>query len=236
MSAVRAGQRPESPPAAFPVYGLDRSWPGARWLDQFGDAIGDPPRWVALAHEAADGESLIMVNTYARPATDAQAARTGAGESPLASVAFDAAGILVNLTLPPPSVPRPDGFLPRLVAHAADLAGQHWQWAAGRWRLGAASVPFRSCRFAGGWTAISDAVDDVYLALVGVSDDVDGGPEGLSLGPAGDGRAYHIDLAAPLQPRTLTASRRAAGPTLDEPQWQRRDWHADQLRLMSAQR
>ena len=77
-----SGWLPTSPPVAFPVYGLDASWPGARWLDLFGDQIGDPPRWVALGHETADGQSLIMVNTYSKPPTDAQAAR--AGQPPLA--------------------------------------------------------------------------------------------------------------------------------------------------------
>src|SRR5271170_5564497 len=72
-----SGWVPTSPPVAFPVYGLDASWRGARWLNQFGDEIGDPPRWVTLAHEAAAGESLIMVSTYSRPATDAVAARWG---------------------------------------------------------------------------------------------------------------------------------------------------------------
>jgi hypothetical protein len=35
-----------SPPVTFPVYGLDASWTGSRWLDGFGDRIGDEVRWV----------------------------------------------------------------------------------------------------------------------------------------------------------------------------------------------
>jgi hypothetical protein len=35
-----------SPPVTFPVYGLDGSWTGSRWLDGFGDRIGDEVRWV----------------------------------------------------------------------------------------------------------------------------------------------------------------------------------------------
>jgi hypothetical protein len=32
----------------------------------------------------------------------------------------------------------------------------------------AAAVEARVCRFAGGWPAITDAADEVYLAVVGV--------------------------------------------------------------------
>jgi hypothetical protein len=63
-----SGRVPASPPIGFPVYGLDLSWPGVRWLEVFGDEIGDPPRWVSLGHRSLD-DSLIMVKTYARLAT-----------------------------------------------------------------------------------------------------------------------------------------------------------------------
>ena len=150
---------------AFPLYGLDASWTGARWLDLFGDQIGDPPRWVALGHETADGHSLIMVNTYSRPPTDAQAAR--AGQPPLADVAFDAAHTLINVTLPVQSVPRPDGFLPLLTEHAQHAAGRSAQWPTARWRVDAATVAARVWEFAGGWAAVSDPEDDVYLSAGG---------------------------------------------------------------------
>jgi len=136
-----SGQTPTSPPAAFQVYGLAPSRPGARWLDGFGDAIGDPPRWVALAHEAVDGKSLIMVNSWSRPPADAQAARLK--QPPLESVAFDAAHILINVTLPAQSVPRPDGFIPLLTEHAAKAAGQYAQWPAVQWQVGGSTVAAR---------------------------------------------------------------------------------------------
>jgi hypothetical protein len=181
-----SGWTATSPPVAFPVYGLDASWPGARWLDGFGDAIGDPPRWVALAHQAVDGRSLIMVNTYSRPPTDAKAARWG--QSPLQEIAFDAAHTLINVTLPALSVARPDGYIPLLVEQATEVAGQCAQWPAG--------------------------------------------PEGLSLRRFPDGSAYHFDLAGPLSPRTMSASRQAAGVPFEAPAWESQTWHADQLRLM----
>jgi len=61
---------PTSPPFSFPLYGLDASWPGARWLESFGDQVGDPPRWAELAHQSIDGESLIIVASYSRPGTE----------------------------------------------------------------------------------------------------------------------------------------------------------------------
>jgi hypothetical protein len=93
-----------APPAAFPVYGLDASSPGARWLDGFGDAVGDEVRWVCLAHQGTEPEALIMVETVSRPLTDGQAARSG--EPALQSVAFSAAVVMVNVDLDQPLHPR----------------------------------------------------------------------------------------------------------------------------------
>ncbi len=217
-----------SPPVAFQVYGLDASWTGARWLDLFGDKIGDQPRWIALGHETADGRSLIMVSTYSALPTDDQAAR--AGQPPLADVAFDAAHILINVTLPVQSVPRPDGFLPLLTEHAKHAAGQSAHWPTVQWRVDAASVPARVWQFAGGWAAITDPVDDVYLSAVGVGTR----PEDVSLTRLQDGRAYHFDLAQPLGPGLLTASRQAAGVEFGGSHWESQYWHADHVRLMRA--
>jgi hypothetical protein len=118
-----SGRVPTSPPIGFPVYGLDSSWPGARWLDSFGDQAGDTPRRVRLAHQSVDGASLIMVESYSRPGTDDMAARQT--EPPLADVVYCAASILINVTLPVQSVPRPDGFLRTLGAHVTAFAGQY---------------------------------------------------------------------------------------------------------------
>lgn len=223
-----SGWLPTSPPVTFPLYGLDAAWTGARWLDLFGDQIGDPPRWVTLGHQSADGQALIMVSTYSKPSTDAQAAR--AGRTPLADVAFDAAHTLINVTLPVQSVPRPDGFLRLLAEHAQHAAGQSAQWPTARWRVDAATVPARVWEFAGGWAAISDPADDVYLSAVGMGTR----PEGLSLTRLQDGRAYHFDLAQPLRPGLLTASRQAAGVGFDGSNWQSQHWHPDHERLMGG--
>ena len=230
MPGLSEREVPTSPPPAFPVYGLDESWPGARWLDGFGYELGDPPRWVSLAHETIDGDSLITVSTYARRTADARAAQWE--QTPLQNVAFDAAHILINMTLPVQSVPRPDGFLPVLTEHATKAAADHAHWPVVQWQLGAAAVAARVWQFAGGWAAITDVVGDVYLSTVGVG----AGPENLSFEKIRDASAYHFNLAQPLHPSLLSASRQAAGAQYEGRTWQRQDWHADQLRLMRGNR
>jgi hypothetical protein len=85
-------------------------------------------------------------------------------------------------------------------------------------------------RFAGGWAAISDAVEGVYLAAVGVGT----APDGLSLAVIQDGSAYHFALYQPLYPRVMSASRERAGG--DGLELHRQDWHPDQLQLLRDQR
>jgi hypothetical protein len=93
----RSRQVPPSPPVDFPVYGLDASWPASRWLELSGDAIGDPVHWVMLGHRSLDGDSVIVVETFSRPRTDALV--TPAGQPPLQDVAHHATNALINLTL-----------------------------------------------------------------------------------------------------------------------------------------
>ena len=210
----------------FPVYGLAESWRGTRWLELFGDAIGDPVHWVALGHLGPDGGALILVETHSRARTDAMVAPSG--RSPLPYVAQRAATTLVNLTLPAPSVPRPDGMLRALVNHAEERGGGYPAWSPASWRVDGAAVTARAWRFAGGWAAVSEAVD-VYLAVTSVGAD----PDGLSLGLVADGGAYHFRLDQPLSPAVMAASR-AARPGGDELPWPQRggQWHDDQLRVM----
>jgi hypothetical protein len=78
------------------VYGLDESWPGARWLEGFGDVVGEEIRWVRLAHQDPRTGALLLVETCSRSLTDTAAAR--AGVQPLRTVAFDA-GALLRLRL-----------------------------------------------------------------------------------------------------------------------------------------
>jgi hypothetical protein len=216
---------PPAPPPAFPVYGLDPAWPGARWLESFGDAIGGPVRWVSLGHQGRT--SLVLVETHTRALTGAMV--TPSGRPPLPYVAQRAAATLVNLTLPVLSRPRPDGMLRALVEHAEERGGGYAAWSPLSWRVDGVAVTARAWRFAGGWAAVSDAVDGVYLAVAGVGAE----PDGLSLGLIADSAAYHFRLDQPLHPDVMTASRAAARPAGDEPPWpQPGQWHDDQLRVL----
>jgi hypothetical protein len=130
-----------SPPADFPVYGLGAARPGTRWLESFGDVIGDPPAWVSLGHLGPDGGALVLVETHSRARTDAMVAPSG--RPPLAYVAERAAANLVNLTLPVLSVPRPDGMLQALVNHADERGGGYPTWSPVNWRVDGAAVTAR---------------------------------------------------------------------------------------------
>lgn len=217
-----SGPVPPSPAATFPVYGLEPSWPGARWLDGVGDMIGDPVRWVRLAHQDRETGTLIMAMTHSRPLTDAGASRRG--EPPLQAVALDAAVVLVNFTLPSSSQPWPEGLLRALVRHADHASRQHAQWPPVPWRIDGVAVTARAWRFAGGWAAVCDA-GDVYVGAAGSGDD----PAPLALTRLADGRDYHWELGTPLHPRMMPASAAAAGiQATFEPS----GWHADHLQLM----
>jgi hypothetical protein len=185
-----------SPPADFPVYGLEPSWPGSRWLESFGDRIGDPVRWVRLGHRSRDGEASVWTESFSRPRTDAREIEV----APLRDIAHDAAHVLVNVTLPEHSEPLPGGFL-KALADQAYASSQHCaQWPLVGWRVDGTAVSARVWRFAGGWAAVSDAVPGAYLAAVGLGAD----PDGLSLAVLRDGGACHFDLSQPLHPRMLS--------------------------------
>lgn len=100
-------------------------------------------------------------------------------------------------------------------------------WPVASWRVDGVSVLVPSWRFAGGWTAFTDAAAGVYLSVVGIGPRTD--PEGLSVAALRDGSAYHFDLHAPLSLELAKASAVAAGvPVISTPSWLREDWHTDQ--------
>jgi len=218
----RRGKVSVSPPAGFPVYGLDESWPGTRWLEGFGDAIGEEVRWVRLGHQDAVAGAFLLVETCSRALTEAKAA--GAGVDPLRTVAFDAGALLANLTLPADSVPRPRDMLRALVDHVDQRSRQYTEWPLVTWLVDGAAAAARVWRFAGGWAAFSDAVDDVYLAAAGTGT----GPGDLAFARLRDGRAYGFELDEPLHPGILGGPGDAPAPE------RRMDWHPDQLRLVGT--
>ena len=218
-----------SPPVDFPLYGLELSWPGSRWLELFGEAIGDPVQWVTLGHRSLDGDSTVFVQTFSRPRLDARPQESG--EPPLEHVAHHAASTLANVTIPDHAEPLPHGFLPALSHTVSEHSTQWAQWPLIRWQAGGAAVTARVWRFAGGWAAVSDDVQGVYLAAVGMGAD----PDGLSLAVLQGGSAYHFDLAQPLHPSVLSEGLARDGG-YDTRYLRRQELHADQLRLTSERR
>ena len=119
-----------------------------------------------------EGDLLVIVNTHSRARADAVAALSG--QSPLLEVASRAATTLVNVTLPVQSLPRPDGMLRALARHGVEGGDGYAQWSPASLRVDDAAVTARAWRFAGGWAVVSDAVDDVYLAVACVGALADG--------------------------------------------------------------
>lgn len=229
------------PPAPFPVYGLDPSFTGARWLELFGDPPDGTPTWVTLGHQSADGRSVIRVTTFLRRATgnprsfrvptDTQAVQRG--WPALEDVAGQGATALIDMTLPVQSLTRPPGLLPALVDHAFAAAKAYGEWPLAGWRVDGVPVPVHGWRFAGGWTAFTDAATDVYLSVVGVGP----GPDDLSLAAVDDGPPYHFDPHRPLSLELARASAEAAGVPVGSPDsWRSQDWHPDQLQLRRSER
>jgi hypothetical protein len=218
-----------SPPIQFPLYGLDADRPGVRWLDGYGDALGDDVRWIGLAQGDPGADELIMVETFSRSLTNSLHVR--GGEPPLKSVSFAAAVTLVNLTLPDPSVDRPEGLFKAVVDHADTRSRQHADWTPVTWLVDGAPVTALAWEFAGGWAAFSDALPDVYLAISGST----GSPDGIAIDLLKDSRAYHFDLDQPLHPRVIETSAAAALADCGRSWPGRADLHPDQLRLLPSQ-
>ncbi|MGH3265341.1 MAG: hypothetical protein ACRDNS_25485, partial [Trebonia sp.] len=114
------------------------------------------------------------------------------------------------------------------VNHADDHSRRQADWTRVTWRVDGAPVAARAWEFAGGFAAISDALDDVYLAISGST----GSPDGIELTRLTDARAYHFELDRPLHPLVISASSAAALADSERPWPQRVELHPDQLRLL----
>lgn len=180
---------PPSPPVDFPLYGLDRDWPGLRWLDFYGGALGTPTTDVWLGHRSTDGEVAVRVGSFPRQRFEATHSQEVAGE-----LAFAGAVALVNMTLPQRVEAGLPGLNRALVRHADEQCHAHADWPRARWSVDGTPVTAAVWRFAGAWLGITDALPQVYLAVIGFGVV----PEGLPLARVTDGTPYGMDLAQPL--------------------------------------
>jgi hypothetical protein len=208
---------PASPPVDFPLYGLD-AWDGPRWLETFDGELGTPTWAVRLGHQRGT-DTYVGVATLPRERYDRLC---GADRS---EVALFGTFWLINLTLPDPGLPRPDGFLRDLVSLSEVAGTRHADWPQVRWSVGEASV----WRFAGGWTGFA-VLDDVYVVVAAFGLE----PNGLRFAVVPDGAPYGFDLAAPLRTTDLPAARERTGPAA--PARLNTDaWHADHGALLDEQ-
>jgi hypothetical protein len=217
----------ESPPVDFPLYGLDDSWPGPRWLEFVDGRIGEPTWGIRLGHQRPAADAYLGVAALPRTRYDHQCVSPGADR--LGEVAFYGTHWLINITLPEPHVPRPDGFLRSLVAHETDQATRHAQWPEVTWSVDEHPIPASVWRFAGGWTAFTDGLPDSYLIAAGFGT----GPDGLRFTTITDSARYGFDSTAPLRLADLTRARDRNGPDVHA-RVNTDHFHADQLTLMSS--
>lgn len=194
-----------APPIDFPVYGMDPSWAGTRWLDYYQGKVGDPVWSVGLGHLSAGHAGGVVVSTLRREHYDTVAARMGV--DPLAEVALDGAIRLGDAGLPVREVPRPPGLLRALVDHMSRQAQRCRDWPVVTWRLDGEPITAPVLRFADGWLTCTDAPRDGYLTVVGI---------GVPLSPSlhvtrADLREYGVDPAVRLSPALLAEARPAVG-------------------------
>lgn len=238
---------PRPVPVDFPVYGLHPRIPGPRWVDFFeggggsgasqigsdvvselGEA-GQAPWALWLGQRLADTERGLRIGSM--PRLRYERAMCPGGGDPLAEVAFGAAFGLVNLTLPDSSVPRPDGLIESLLAHAEQHARRYEKWKRITWRVDGMSVRARIWEFAGGWTGFTDDLDDSYVAVIGIGVAADG----LSLARVTEPESYGVDFSAPISLVDL-GKHRARRPEAWLPPPRRDAFQQEQLELLPADR
>ncbi len=209
-----------SPPVDFPIYGLDGTWNGTRWLEFFEGRIGDPAWGVWLGHRLGTG--AVLVGTLPRERYDRIA--VGLDADRLAEIASSGTFKLINLTLPDASVPRSAGMIPSLLNHAEQNAKEFAGWPRIDWLVDGRRVSASVWRFGGAWTAFTDDLPDSYVIAVGVNIE----PGSLILAQVKNGQSYGVDLAANLDVDDLN-KRVSARPDAVWLNPNRNGFHPDQL-------
>lgn len=180
------------PPIDFPLYGLDSSWSGPRWLDFFQGRVGAPVWMVSLGHgpqvERVAGRTWAMVASYSRQRFDLFP--HGTLEEALG---FEAARLLLDRT--------------RDVDRMQAEAGRWASWPTAAWAVDGRRATAHLIRYDDAWAAFTTGPSDVGL-VVHASGLL---PDGLALARTADPAAYHFDPGSPLYyPTAIETSQAAA--------------------------
>jgi hypothetical protein len=196
------------PPIGFPLYGLDASWLGTRWLKFVQGPVGEPLYEVTLGHGDRPvpmrGHPLLDITT--RSAKNAHDRDSVAFQRELA---FSGLFTLMNMTAPTPdAVLDRERMWKKALAYAGRRADQYLRWASVTWSVDGVPTAARFTRFAGAWTGFSLAVDGIGFWIVGYRV----GPEDLGIAQIASGEPYGFDLAEPVvYPDTLHSAQAALG-------------------------
>lgn len=156
-------------------------WSGRRRLEFWQRSGPDPDRVTQLwlAHDDGSANTSIVVGTFS----------SGDHSADGVDIAEELTIKLVNLGLPDPEVPSPEGFNWRLVQYAEALAAQHQQWPTTPITIGDHFSQLRYTAFAGWWVGM---VDRYPIGVYGTGER----PSTLTLVRCTDTTPYGFDLAA----------------------------------------
>lgn len=210
MKAERMNADDQAAPAVDPVHDLDFPGPHKQWVAAIENSPTTP---VWFGHRTDAGDRAALVGTLPRGAF-------AAGRGPLEWGAPGMAlGQLLNVIEPiPPGADRA-ALRKAVQAHLAERVGDLSSWPRSMWTVDGVRVQAAVLHFAGAWLALSDELDVVYLATVGVGIS----PDGLEFHKT-RGEKYGADFSVPLTIGQLHGLRAEQMPQPSQP-------HPDLLRL-----
>jgi hypothetical protein len=190
----------------FVPYGV-AEWAGPRRLEFWQRSGPDADRadQVWLAHDDQDAGTSLVVGTFDPHDRAADSY----------DLAEDVAIKLVNISLPAPDLPRPEGFNKRLLRYAKELAARRDRWPSMPATVDGDTAPLRYTQFAGSWAG---AVDGYSIGLYSTGQR----PSALTLTSCYDTSPYGFDRHAGVRFVDMQSPE----------SWLRRDnWHPDHYLL-----
>jgi hypothetical protein len=183
------------PPIDIPMYGLDRTWAGPRWLDSLDGRAGHPVWGIWLGHGRdvvrGAGSHWVVIGSFSR---DRSAPLRSRGETFEHGLAFDAARVLLGHTRD---------------IRRIEMEADRWEsWPTVAWRVDGQVVTARLLVENGrAWAGFTSDVPQMGLVIHGGGLD----PHGLALARVRDSSSYHFAAESPLEyPTAIEASQGAA--------------------------